>query len=69
MLAARIQGHWLAFARTGDPGLDHASWPRRDAGRHATMILGDPSGTQDDADGAERQWWDAITAPSAMRTV
>jgi len=33
MLAARIQGRWLAFARTGDPSLDQASWPRRDAGR------------------------------------
>jgi para-nitrobenzyl esterase len=53
-LAARIQAHWLAFARTGDPGLDQAPWPRWDTGRRATMILGDPSGTQDDPGGAER---------------
>lgn len=27
------------------------------------MILGDPAGTRDDPDGAERQWWDTIAAP------
>ncbi|HSN71503.1 MAG TPA: carboxylesterase family protein [Steroidobacteraceae bacterium] len=28
-LAARMQSHWIEFARTGDPSLDHATeWPR-----------------------------------------
>jgi hypothetical protein len=35
----------------------------------ATTILGDPSGTQDDPDGAERQWWDTITAPGAASSL
>jgi para-nitrobenzyl esterase len=64
-LAARIQDHWLAFARTGNPSLDQAPWPRWDTGRRATMILSDSAGAQDDPDGAERQWWDTVTAPAA----
>jgi hypothetical protein len=43
----------------------NASYVLWDTGRRATMILGDPSGTQDDPDGAERQWWDTITASGA----
>ncbi|TML38984.1 MAG: carboxylesterase family protein [Actinobacteria bacterium] len=63
-LAARMQQAWLSFARTGEPadGVTGA-WPRYDAGRRATVVLG-PGGTVEEAplDEERRAWTAAAVA-------
>jgi para-nitrobenzyl esterase len=57
----QVMDAWLAFARTGDPA--HAGlpdWPRYDAERRATMILGPESRLEDDPQTAEREAWEGV---------
>jgi carboxylesterase type B len=57
-LAATVQDHWLAFARTGDPG-----WPAYDPSARPTMLLGERSEVVGDPMAAERlAWTDLPTA-------
>jgi para-nitrobenzyl esterase len=60
-LSRAMQEAWLAFARTGRP--QHAGipdWPRYDASRRATMLIGKEWTVEDDPFAAERQWWDDV---------
>jgi para-nitrobenzyl esterase len=60
-LATKVQGAWLTFARTGDPG--HGGlpdWPSYDTDRRATMLLGETCRVEDDPRAAERRAWDAL---------
>jgi para-nitrobenzyl esterase len=58
-ISRRMQDAWLAFARSGDPG--HAgldAWPRYDAQRRATMLLGEQCRVEHAPFEAERSFWD-----------
>jgi carboxylesterase type B len=59
-----MQEAWLAFARTGEPadGVT-GTWPRYEAGRRATVVLG-PGGTVEEApmDEERRAWTAAAVA-------
>ena len=60
-LATEMQDAWLAFARTGDPSCESlGAWPRYDASRRATMILGEKSKLEDAPYDGERRAWDTI---------
>jgi para-nitrobenzyl esterase len=60
-LTERMQDAWLAFARDGRPGHPGlGDWPAYEAGRRATMILGERCGVEDAPQEAERALWDAI---------
>ena len=54
-LAATVQDHWLAFARTGDPG-----WPAYDPSTRSTMVLGETCSVADDPMAGERRAWDGL---------
>ncbi|MBI5946839.1 MAG: carboxylesterase/lipase family protein [Chloroflexi bacterium] len=59
-LSNRVQDAWLAFARTGNPG--HGGlpeWPRYDASRRATMLLGDSCHVENGPREPERAFWAA----------
>lgn len=49
-----VQGHWLAFARTG---ATRNGWPMYDAHRRATLIIDRRSTVEDDPDRAKRLAW------------
>jgi para-nitrobenzyl esterase len=58
-LSERMQDAWIAFARGGDPS--HAGlgdWPRYDAQRRATMLLGEECGVEHAPFEAERAFWE-----------
>jgi para-nitrobenzyl esterase len=60
-LGTKMQGAWIAFARSGDPG--HAGlpeWPRYDSERRATMLLGAACHVEEDPLGTERRAWDGL---------
>ncbi len=60
-LGTKMQGAWIAFARSGDPG--HAGlpeWPRYDSERRATMLLGATCHVEEDPLGTERRAWDGL---------
>jgi para-nitrobenzyl esterase len=59
VLARTIQDHWLAFARTGDPG---PGWPRYDPSARPTMVLGEACTVTDDPMAAERRAWSGLPA-------
>ncbi len=51
-----VQDHWLAFARTGEPG---PSWPAYDGASRRTRILAAQPRVEDDPDGARRRAWES----------
>jgi para-nitrobenzyl esterase len=58
-ISRRMQDAWLAFARTGDPGHPElGEWPRYDAARRATMLLGEECRVEDAPFETERAFWD-----------
>jgi para-nitrobenzyl esterase len=58
-LEERMMDAWLAFARGGDPSCDAlGAWPRYDAERRRTMILGPECRVVEDPAGAERAAWE-----------
>jgi para-nitrobenzyl esterase len=57
-LQDRTMDAWLAFARNGDPSTETLAWPRYDAQRRATMILGPTSEVVDDPHADERKAWE-----------
>jgi len=58
-LSEKMQDAWLAFARTGDPSAAGVgSWPRYEAGRRATMLLGATVSLENAPYDAERAHWD-----------
>jgi para-nitrobenzyl esterase len=62
-LSAAMREAWAAFARTGDPSTPTASWPRYDATRRATGVLGGPGGPVEIIEApreATRAAWDAL---------
>ncbi|MFN8538949.1 MAG: carboxylesterase family protein, partial [Thermomicrobiales bacterium] len=64
-LSAAMRAAWGAFARTGDPSTAEVAWPRYDATRRATGVLGGPGGPVEivDAPREERRAaWDALYA-------
>lgn len=71
-LSDRMQDAWIAFARSGDPG--HAAlpdWPRYDAERRATMVLGAQCATEPWRFAAIAPFWErcsevepAVSAPA-----
>jgi para-nitrobenzyl esterase len=56
-LSARMQAHWLAFARSGDPGLDDDPWPAFDAVRRRTMVFGPDGGAAEAPRDEELSVW------------
>ncbi len=57
-LSAKIQDAWLAFARTGKPGHEGLpAWPAYEAGRRATMLLGERCAVEDAPGEPERAFW------------
>jgi para-nitrobenzyl esterase len=62
-LSAAMREAWAAFARTGDPSTPAVSWPRYDAERRATGVLGGAGGPVEIVDApreATRAAWDAL---------
>ena len=60
-LADRMQKAWLAFARSDDPNhRDLPSWPRYDAARRATMLLGEQCRVEDAPHEEERRACDEL---------
>jgi para-nitrobenzyl esterase len=60
-LSRRIQAAWAAFARSGDPShADLGAWPRYDARRRATQILGAECSVANAPGDAERALWAEI---------
>lgn len=60
-LAKAMQSAWVAFARTGDPGVDVLpDWSRYDGSRRATMVFDAESEVVDDPGSAERELWDGV---------
>lgn len=59
-LSEKMQDAWLAFARTGEPSAEGLGpWPRYDAERRATMILGPETSVAEAPFEQERAYWDA----------
>ena len=58
VLAHRMQEAWVAFARTGNPSTHALQWPRYDAKRRATMLLGEEIGVEDAPLEPERRYWE-----------
>ena len=57
----RVMDAWLAFARDGSPETEALGpWPRYDAARRATMILGRSGGVEDAPYEPERSAWRAL---------
>jgi len=57
-LARAMQGAWAAMARNGAPATDRLpAWPRYEATRRTTMILGPDPRTEDDPRGSVRGAW------------
>ncbi|MHB1974607.1 MAG: carboxylesterase/lipase family protein [Acidimicrobiales bacterium] len=57
-LSDLVQGSWVAFARSGDPSTPEAGhWPRYDAVRRATMVLGRHTHVEDAPYEPERSFW------------
>jgi carboxylesterase type B len=64
-LAAAMQDAWVAFARTGDPNTSGAvPWPRYDANRRPTMVLGDEISVVEDPSSDARDLWYRVSTPS-----
>lgn len=62
-LSEKMQDAWLAFARSGDPSTGAlGSWPRYDADRRATMILGRDTAVADAPYEPERTYWETAGA-------
>jgi len=60
-LSSKVQDAWLAFAKTGNPGVESLpAWSAYDSTRRATMILDDPCGAVDAPFDAERQVWEFL---------
>jgi para-nitrobenzyl esterase len=53
-LAEAMMDAWIAFARTGDPSTPARPWPRYDASRRPTMVLGADVRVEDAPRDAER---------------
>ncbi len=51
ILADRMAGAFIAFAKTGDPSTPELPWPAYDPGTRPTMIFDVQSGAQNDPDG------------------
>jgi para-nitrobenzyl esterase len=56
-LAEAMQGAWLSFARTGDPGPD---WPRYDLDRRTVRVFDDPTGLVEDPDASAREFCSTV---------
>jgi len=57
----KIMDSWIAFARTGNPShSDIPKWPKYNAEKRSTMILGKEIKVVDDPYGEERKAWDGI---------
>jgi para-nitrobenzyl esterase len=54
-LSERMMDHWLAFARTGDPSTPEQPWPRYDARRRSTLVIGEEDRVEDAPMDAERR--------------
>jgi carboxylesterase type B len=52
-----MQGAWLSFARTGDPGPD---WPRYDLDRRTVRVFDDPTGLVEDPDASAREFCSTV---------
>jgi para-nitrobenzyl esterase len=60
-LSDRMQAAWCGFARGETPAHpDLPDWPTYDAGRRATLILGEECGVAEAPAEVERAFWDAI---------
>jgi para-nitrobenzyl esterase len=60
-LATSMHRAWIAFATAGDPTHEGLPpWPRYEAGRRATMELGEHRRVVNDPMGAERALWDGV---------
>ena len=60
-LARRIQGAWIAFARTGDPshpGL--GAWPAYNPSQRATLILDEPPRVEEAPLESSRRFWQEL---------
>jgi para-nitrobenzyl esterase len=64
-LARTMQAAWAAFARTGEPATPRlGAWPRFEAARRSTMVLGPRPHVEHDPRGQVRaQWVRASTLP------
>jgi para-nitrobenzyl esterase len=58
-LGARTMRQWIAFARSGDPSIEGAKWPRYDTDRRLTMLIDVPGHVASDPDQATRKFWNA----------
>jgi para-nitrobenzyl esterase len=52
-LAADVQGAWIRFVKSGDPG-----WPRYEASTRPTMVFDLPSAVEDDPERELRELWE-----------
>ena len=60
-LARRMQGAWMAFARSGDPNIpEPPPWPAYDLEQRATMIFDEACQVVNDPQAAERQIWEGL---------
>lgn len=53
-VSARMQGHWMHFARHGTP---ETGWPRYDAQRRQTLIIDEADRVEGDPRAARRRAW------------
>jgi para-nitrobenzyl esterase len=58
LMADRLAGAWVAFARTGQPSHEGIpAWPAYDATTRATMIFNDDTRVENDPRAAMRKFW------------
>jgi para-nitrobenzyl esterase len=59
-LRDQMQGAWLHFAHTGDPGKPDAPWPKYELSERATMELGPASHVVHDPYPEQRKAWSSV---------
>jgi para-nitrobenzyl esterase len=57
-VSARMQEHWVHFARHGAPA---AGWPAYDAERRRTLVFDEADRMEDDPHAAQRRAWAGFT--------
>lgn len=58
VISTRMQAHWAAFGRTGNPETDdHPAWPTYNESTRSTLLINRADSISNDPDGSIRQAW------------